>query len=238
VKPIAFLLAAAALAGCANPAPYVTTVGLLKPGKTLTVHVAQATFNAYQPASKDPRDRFTVAATASKKSDEPNPPSIRPGAGGISIDAPFPLASLLVRVPDGVRLVVRSDGGDVHVTDITGNADVTAKRGDVQIMLPGYAQVRDQHGNISVTMGSIDWPGTLRFASGQGDVEVWISEKAAFTVHMHTDNGTLFSDFNLRGTSQGQTETIDGRVNGGGSHGLDIETANGTIRLLKLHPEV
>jgi hypothetical protein len=66
---------------------------------------------------------------------------------------------------------------------------------------------------------------------------VWINENAAFDVHLHTDRGTLFTDFDLRGTSQGGSETIDGRVNGGGSHGIDIETSAGQIRLLRLHPQ-
>jgi hypothetical protein len=47
----------------------------------------------------------------------------------------------------------------------------------------------------------------------------------------------LFTDFNLRGTSQGRSETIDGDVNGGGTRSIDIETQAGAIRLLKLHPQ-
>lgn len=231
------LIALLAAAACASPPPYATTVGALPAGSTLTVDVKQATFNAYQPAAHDPRNRFTVAPSALKKDEPPAAPRIRPARTGVVVTADAPLSSLLVRVPDGVRLVVRSEQGDVRVTDITGIAEVDAARGDVQIMLPQYAQVRAGQGNVSVTMGSTDWPGTLHFSSGRGDVEVWISEKAAFNVHLHTDNGTLFTDFDLRGTSQGRAETIDGRVNGGGPHGIDIETSEGTIRLLRLHPQ-
>ncbi len=123
------------------------------------------------------------------------------------------------------------------MTDIGGNARVTAGDGNVKVMLPGYAQGSVKHGNLSVTMGATDWPGTLRFASGGGDVEVWISAKASFAVHLHTDSGTLFTDFGLRGTSSGSAETIDGNVNGGGGHGIDVETTSGAVRLLKLQPQ-
>lgn len=237
-RRIALLLLLLAPAGCANETPYATTVGILPPGESLTVRVAKATVNAFQPAAGEPRNRFAIAATAIGKNAPPAAPRLRAVPGrGVSVQADAPLANLLVRVPDGVTLVVDSRQGDVHVTDIRGNASIVAMQGDVQAMLPGYAQVRAGRGNVTVTMGSTGWPGTLHFSTGQGDVQVWINENAAFDVHLHTDRGTLFTDFDLRGTSQGGSETIDGRVNGGGSHAIDIETSAGQIRLLRLHPQ-
>lgn len=225
------------LGACSSQVPYATTVGVLPPGSTMTVRVAHATLNAFQPAAGQPRNRFTVEATAVGKSPPPAAPRLRPGVKGVVVTADDPLANLLVRVPDGVALVVHSQQGDVHVTGINGNARIFAAKGDVQVLLPGYAQAQVGQGNLSVTMGSTDWPGTLHFSTRQGDIEVWINEKAAFDVRLHTANGTLFSDFDLRGSSQGHAETIDGRVNGGGTHGIDVETSAGAIRLLRLHPQ-
>jgi hypothetical protein len=147
------------------------------------------------------------------------------------------LASLLVRVPDGVNLVAESERGDINVTDITGNARVVARRGNVNIKLPGYAQAAVGDGNLSVMMGATSWPGTLVFSTRRGDVELWVVARAAFSVHLHTDNGTLFTDFGLRGVSAGHAETIDGIVNGGSSQRIDVETATGSIRLLRLQPQ-
>ncbi len=237
-KRPALLLLLLTVTACANEAPYATTVGVLAPGSTLTVRVASATFSAYQPAAGQARDRFTVSATAFARSTPPPPPRLRAtGTSGIAVDAPGSLSELLVRVPDGVNLVVNSTRGDVHVTGIAGNASIVALQGDVQALLPGYAQVRAGRGNVSVTMGSTGWPGTLHFSTQSGNIELWINENAAFGVRLHTDRGTLFTDFDLRGTSQGTAETIDGRVNGGGSHAIDVETSAGTIRLLRLHPQ-
>jgi hypothetical protein len=239
-NPIALLLPFALLTpcGCASETPYATTVGVLSPGTTITVRVTDATVNAFQPAAGQPRDRFTVEALASARTSPPPAPRLRASSGaGLTVVADRPLANLLVRVPDGVDLVVDSRHGDVHVTDITGNARIVADAGNVDAMVPGYAQARAGHGNISVTMGSTGWPGTLHFFTGQGNVQVWVNENAAFTVHLYTANGTLFTDFDLRGTSHNGSETIDGRVNGGGAHRIDIETSAGTIRLLRLHPQ-
>jgi len=204
----------------------------------MTVHVAHATLDAYQPAEGQPRNRFTIAATAAGKSPPPAAPRLHPVGGGIVVDAPNPLSTLLVRVPDGVVLVVDSRQGDVNVTDVVGNVRVRAEHGNVKIFLrDDYAQASAATGNLSVTMGATSWPGTLHFSTGRGDVELWVPQTAAFRVHLHTDDGTLFTDFNLRGTSAGTAETIDGAVNGGGNQGIDIRTSLGSIRLLRLEPQ-
>lgn len=236
MKPSVLLLLLA-ITACNAPAPYVTTVGILKPGATLAVHVKNATLNAYQPAQGQPRNLFTVSATALPKSTPPPAPRLRPAPLGVVVTAPNALASLLVRVPDRVNLVVDSERGDVNVTDIAGNARVVARNGNVTLMLPGYAQVVVGTGNLLVTMGAAEWPETLRFSTQRGDVTLRVSAKAAFHVRLRTDNGTLFTDFGLRGNSQGNAETIEGDVNGGGAQSLDVTTGAGAIRLLRLVPQ-
>jgi hypothetical protein len=237
VKLPLLLLPAVTLVACSTTPPYVTTVGVLRPGATLAVRVGQATVNAYQPVTGQRRNVFTLSATALPKGTPPPAPRLRVAPLGLTVNAPGPLASLLVRVPDGVNLVVDSQRGDVNVTDINGNARIVALQGNVNAMLPGYAQAAVGRGNLSVTMGSTDWPGTLHFSTQHGDIELRVSARAAFDVHLHTDDGTLFTDFALRGSSRGRAETIDGRINGGGAHGIDVEAATGTIRLLRLQPQ-
>jgi hypothetical protein len=231
------LLPLLASIGCSSPQPYVNTIGVLLPGSTMTVHVADAPLSAYAPAVGQPRNVFTISATAMPKGTQPPAPQLRAERSGIVVAAPNPLAALLVRVPQKVDLVIDSHRGDVTVTDISGNARVKAARGNVTLMVPGYAQASTLQGNLKVTMGATDWPGTLSFSSQHGDVEVWISTKASFTVHLHTDSGTLFTDFGLQGSSSGTSETIDGSVNGGGPQHIDVETKSGAIRLLRLQPQ-
>lgn len=237
-RPLLPLLLALAFlaAACSNVAPYATTVGVLQPGSVMHVRVTDAVVNAFAPEIGQPHDRFTVAATALRTGPQPAPPQMRPARDGVSVVAKDPLAYLLLRVPDGVGLVVDSGAGDVHVTNIGGNVDVRAAA-NVQIQVPGYAQALTQNGNVTVTMGALDWPGTLHFGTQRGDVLVYVNENARFVVRLHTDHGTLFSDFDLRGTHQGDSETIDSQVNGGAVRRIDVEVGTGTIRLLKLHPE-
>ncbi|MHB8147067.1 MAG: DUF4097 family beta strand repeat-containing protein [Vulcanimicrobiaceae bacterium] len=230
------LLTALGLASCGSHTPYITTTGTLPANAIMTVEVAHAEINAYKPAAGDPADRFTVSATALGPN-SPAPPTIRRTGNGIVVDARAPLRNLLVRVPTNVNLNVDSRRGDVDITEISGNADVHAGTGSVDIMIAGYAQASVTSGQIAVTMGSTSWPGVLEFRNGNGDVEVWVTQTAKFRVHLHTDDGTLFTDFPLRGTASGKSETIDGVVNGGADRAIDIEVERGDIRLLSLHPE-
>jgi hypothetical protein len=225
-----------ALSACASPSPYATTVGILQPGSTLTVRAAHGAVNVFQPAAGEPRNRFTVSATALAKTTPPAP-KLRPGPHGVVVDATDPLAVLLVRVPDGVNLDLDSRDGNVDVINVQGNARVRAGHGDVQIIVPGYAEATVGTGKLSATIGAMQWPGTLHFSTITGDIEIWVNENAKFHVRMHTENGTLFSDFALSGSAAGNSETIDSDVNGGGGQNIDIESNAGAIRLLKLHPE-
>jgi len=203
----------------------------------MEVRVASTTLSAFAPAVGEPSNRFTVSATAMAKGTPPPAPTVRPNRTGIVVDAPDRLADLLVRVPSGVTLVVHSQSGDVRVTNIPGPANLFAGNGNVQAIVPGYASASTVTGNLGITVGGTSWPGTLVFRSGRGDVVVWVNEQAKFRVRMHTDDGTLFTDFDLRGTSSGASETIDGAVNGGSAQRIDVETRAGTVRLLRLHPE-
>ena len=118
------------------------------------VRVDSARVSAYQPATGQRRDLFTIAATALPKGTPPPAPRLRAAPLGLVVHAGGTLDSLLVRVPDGVNLVVESRSGDVNVTDISGNARVVAQRGNVDLKLFGYAQAAVGRGNLSVMMGA------------------------------------------------------------------------------------
>ena len=233
---VLLLLVLPALVSCGSHTPYITTTGTLPPNAIMTVEAVHAEINAYKPAQGEPADQFTVSATALGPN-LPPPPTIRHAGNGIVVNAGAPLRNLLVRVPKNVNLNVDSQRGDVDITEISGNADVHAGVGSIDIMIAGYAQASVKSGEVAVTMGSTSWPGVLEFRNGNGDIEVWVTETAKFRVHLHTDDGMLFTDFPLRGSSSGTSETINGVVNGGAARAIDIRVKRGDIRLLSLHPE-
>ena len=236
MRRFALLLCAAAFVGCSSHAPYSTSVGILKPTSTITVLTGEANVNVYKPAVGEPPDQYTVSASALPGTNPPAP-KIASAGNGIVVRAVDPLYGLLVRLPDRVNLVVQSTKGNVNVTDVSGAIEVRAGHGNVRIMVPGTAEASTTEGNIDATIGATQWTGTLRFSADAGDVTVYVPEIAKFHARLHTDDGTIFTDFGLRGTSQGSNETIDAAVNGGSSFGVDIEAHRGTVRLLRLTPQ-
>jgi hypothetical protein len=224
------------LAACGSPTAYSTTVGTLQPHERITVRVAGGTVNVYAPLIGQAANTYTIQAFATG-SQPPPTPRVRPVRGGIAVDASV-LRSLLVRVPKGVDVVIVSGNGDVNVTDISGTATVALARGNASLMLPRYGQAAiSGSGRMKVLVGSSTWPGTLRFSDARGNIDLSINENAKFRVRLHTDDGTIFTDFPLRGTSHGSAETIDGVVNGGAARSVDVEATAGTIRLLSLAPQ-
>lgn len=209
---------------------------MLKPTSTMTVVVKDANVNVYKPEAGQSPDQFTVAASALPNTN-PVPPKIETAGNGIVVRADAPLYGLLLRLPDRADLDVESEKGNVNVTDVSGAIRVHAGKGNVHIMVPGVAEASTGTGNVDVTIGATQWKGTLKFSADQGDVTVYIPEIAKFHARLHTDDGTIFTDFGLRGTSSGSNETIDASVNGGASFGVDIESRHGTVRLLRLTPQ-
>jgi hypothetical protein len=231
-----FAVIAMLTASCGGLTPYATSVGALRPGDRMIVRIARGTVNAYAPAVGDPKNRFTVEAFAGP-SQMPAAPQIKAITRGIEIDAPA-VRSLLVRVPDNVDLTVYSAGGDVNVTDISGTAVATTAAGRIAFMLPAYGQARVlRNGSISAIIGAAAWPGTLAFSTPKGDVSISVNENDRFRVDLATDDGTIFTDFNLRGTAHGRAERIVGAVGGGSGDAVVVRTGKGAIRLLRLAPQ-
>jgi len=215
----------------------------------MTITTVNGAVSAYAPAVGQPKDRYTIAAFGTAGSPHQllrkkagnlmlcQTSALLPGAC-LEIDPGVAPLRFLVRVPDGVFLDVRTLNGAINISDVTGNVNAYSAKGNVKIMIEGYANAAAGDGNVSVTFGSTTWPGTLHFAAGNGDVELYVNATAAAHVHLHTDRGTIFTDFPLRGTSHGDSETIDGQIGGGNARGIDVEVRNGSIRMLQLKPQI
>jgi hypothetical protein len=231
----AALLLLLVLAACSRTTVAYHTVGILQPGSTMRVVAGSADVDAYKPIAGEPSNRYTVELSMQKGGRLPAPPAMRGAGKHLTITVPD-AAGVLVRVPDRVALNVSAANGRVSVTDVSGPVIANAQRGDVRVMVPGYTQA-SAGGNLTVYMGATRWPGMLHFRADRGDVELWINATAHFRVHLHTAAGTIFTDFPLRGTASGISETIDSSV-GVATHGIDVEVGRGNIRLLQLKPQM
>lgn len=234
-----------ALAGCAGAAPFFSSTGTLTPGSTMRV-VSNAAddakpleINVYKPAIGDPSDKYTVSLSGPHPTTQILSGVVRKQGNALLVDPSVGgPQTALIRVPNNVPFTVYNANGPVNITDISGTIVAKTGKGDIKIMVPNYAQASTRDGNITVYTSATKWPGTLQYSTQNGTVELWINENAEFRVHLHTDRGTIFTDFDLRGTSKGLSETIDSAAGANPKQGIDVNVGTGDIRVLQLKPQV
>lgn len=234
MRPVRTLFLLLCLAGCAGERPAISRSGPLVTGGTLVVSNADGNVDAYAPERHSPQDQFLVQAFA-------------PASDAVTIDAHRllvraiarrPGVRFLVRAPRGTAMDLNTTRGNISVADYDGIVNAHTADGNIKMLIPAYGNASTDKGNISVYFASDSWPGTLHFSTNNGNVEVYVNEHAKAHIRMHTGDGTVFSDFNITGTSHGTSEIIDAPINGGGPRSIDIEVKTGSIRVMQLRPQL
>jgi hypothetical protein len=236
VRRTALLLPLVLLAGCGAPRPQIQQTGVFPPGATIVARNIKGNIDAYAPERGQPSDEYTVAAYG-----PPESVKIAKAHLLVTAQALTPGVNFLLRGPKGGSMDLSTQQGDIHVGDFEGIVNAHTGRGNIAMLIPQYGSASIGTGNMSVIFASTDWPGKLAFTIGDGNVELYVNEHAQANIRMHTDNGTIFTDFppaTLKGTSHGSNETLQGTLNGGGPRSIDVEVHNGIIRVLQLKPQI
>lgn len=205
----------------------------MPPGGAIVVANVKGDIEAYAPLRGSAPDLYTVSAYGPAGS-----ASI--SAAGLSVRATAiaPGVRFLVRGPRGTTMNLSTQTGDIGVADYDGVVNAHTGRGDIKMLIPEYGNASVGNGALSVIFSSTTWPGTLHFDVGRGTAEIYVNEHARARIRMHTDDGTVFSDFPITGTHRGKSETIDAPINGGGPRSIDIEVRRGDIRVIQLKPQI
>ncbi len=236
MRRTALLLPLVLLAACAAPPPAFKQTGVFPPGATIVARNIDGNIDAYAPERGQPADEYTVSAYG-----PPGSVSVRKAPLLITARATRPGVSFLLRGPKGGSMDISTQHGDIHVGDFEGVVNAHTDRGSIAMLIPQYGSASIGTGHMSVIFASMDWPGTLTFSVGNGDVEIYVNEHAKAHMRLHTNNGTIFTDFPpapLKGRSRGTNETLEGTINGGGPRSIDVEVGNGVIRVLQLKPQI
>ena len=236
MKRTALLLPLILLAACAAPPPAFKQTGVFPAGATIVARNIKGNIDGYAPERGQPADEYTVAVYG-----PPDSFTIKKAPLLVTARATKPGVNFLVRGPKGGSMDLSTQQGDIHVGDFEGVVNAHTDRGNISMLIPQYGTASIGTGNMSVIFAATDWPGTLTFSVGNGNVELYVNEHAKAHLHLHTDNGTIFTDFppqTLKGTSHGSNETLDGTINGGGPRTVDVEIHNGIVRVLQLKPQI
>jgi len=162
---------------------------------------------------------------------------------------------LMIIVPVRTSLVLKSvNDGSIIVTGVDGELDVDNVNGPVTLKsVSGSVVAHALNDKVLVTMNRVDPKKPMAFSSLNGDIDVTFPPDLKANVSMRTDNGEVFSDFDvqLQANSPHQTvednrsqsgkyrvrvdKTVLGTINGGGPE-IQFKNFNGNIYIRKSSP--
>jgi DUF4097 and DUF4098 domain-containing protein YvlB len=160
--------------------------------------------------------------------------------------------SLNIQVPFNTSVKLHSvNGGDIIVDHITGEVEIDNTNGNATAThISGTAIVHALNGKVLVSFDRISGDKPMSFSSLNGDIDVTLPADTKARLKMKTDNGSVYSDFDitLEPTARKPTveennsgkgkyrvrfdKTMYGMINGGGQE-LALTTFNGGIYLRK-----
>ncbi len=153
----------------------------------------------------------------------------------IGVDkSPWSQTDLEVTVSDEADLVIRTNSGDIDVTGVNGQVNLTSDSGTItlsQVSLARNSSVSTNSGDIRFD-GVIDRNGSYQFQSESGSVDVTLPPDTSFHAAVTTKSGSFNSDF-PEVNSQPSGGNIAGNVGNSPLANVMIKTDSGSINLNK-----
>ena len=157
-------------------------------------------------------------------------------------------SNITVQVPVQTSLKLKTvNGGKISVDGVSGDIEADNTNGSVIITdCSGSVVASSTNGKVTVSLNRVTPNKSMSFSTMNGTVDVTLPAETKANLRMRTDNGEIWSDFDvkLEGTrsTQDQTsrnghriridKTVYGTINGGGPE-IQMVSFNGTIYLRK-----
>ena len=156
---------------------------------------------------------------------------------------------LNIKVPAKFSLNVGTiNEGDVLVENVDGVLEITNVNGDIRLNnISGSAVANTVNGLLKVNFKTVDTKSPMAFSTLNGNVDVTLPPTAKFDIKIKSDQGEIYSDFDVDVDKSIQQATkvakdgmykvsiedwVKGKVNGGGSE-IMMKNMNGNIFLRK-----
>jgi hypothetical protein len=159
---------------------------------------------------------------------------------------------LTIETPVNTNLQLKTTNGhSIEVTGINGDQEVENTNGSITMThVSGSVVAHTVNGGVTASLDRITGNKPMSFASLNGQVDVTLPSDAKARLHMKTNHGSIFSDFDvkLEPTAGGAAvensdgahakytisseKTITGTINGGGPE-YSFQTMNGNILIHK-----
>lgn len=150
----------------------------------------------------------------------------------VSTDSYRHAIDLTLTVPVHTSLSLHTvNDGNIMVAGVDGELDVNDVNGEVTLKnISGSAVAHALNGKVLVTFNRVDPQKPMAFSSLNGDIDVTFPADIKASLSLRTDNGEVYSDFDIQlQTTAPQQTTDDGRGKGG-KYVVRVErTVKGTI---------
>ena len=159
---------------------------------------------------------------------------------------------LTIQVPFNTNLKLHTvNGGDIVVDHIVGDVELEDTNGAITAThISGTAVVNALNGKVLVSLDKISGDKPMSFSSLNGDIDVTLPADMKAKVKLKTDNGAVYSDFDIQMDASARKPVVQdsksgngrfkvqfdramyGLINGGGAD-MSLTTFNGNIYIRK-----
>jgi DUF4097 and DUF4098 domain-containing protein YvlB len=159
---------------------------------------------------------------------------------------------LTIQVPFNTSLKLSTvNGGDIVVDHIIGDVELEDTNGAITAThISGTAVVNALNGKVLVSLDKISGVKPMSFSSLNGDIDVTLPADMKAKVKLKTDNGAVYSDFDIQMDASAHKPIVQdsnsgkgkfrvqfdramyGTINGGGAD-MSLTTFNGNIYIRK-----
>jgi DUF4097 and DUF4098 domain-containing protein YvlB len=123
------------------------------------------------------------------------------------------------------------DSGDLQASNVIGPVRLETRAKDVRLRgVSGDLRLRDENGAVEVHMSKV---GTTQVDNRQGDIQIFVPDKAKFQLNAHARNGEIQTDFGELKVNNSNDEAVASGAVGGGGPQLALTNEHGTIEIRK-----
>src|SRR5215471_3012220 len=142
------------------------------------------------------------------------------------------IIDLTITVPVHTSLSLHTvNDGNISVTGVDGELDVDDINGEVTLRnISGSAVAHALNGRLLVTFARVDPQKPMAFSSMNGAVDVTFPADTKANLSLRTDNGEVFSDFDIQLQNPAPQPIVEDNRGKGGKYVVRVEkTVRGTI---------
>ncbi len=150
----------------------------------------------------------------------------------VSTDSYQRTIDLTITVPTHTSVSLHSvNDGNIVVSGVDGDLDINNVNGEVDLKnIGGSVVAHALNGHVVATFNRVDPTKPMAFSSLNGDIDVTFPADLKANVSLRTDNGEVYSDFDVKVVPTAPQQTVEDNRGKGGKYRVKIDkNVRGTI---------